>query len=63
MRVTAQKGRARRRAATVLAVLTAVGAAVFALLVVPAPTAQAETLFSDNFEDGNLDGWTRSGGS
>lgn len=53
-----------RRAGQLLAVLLAISAAVFALISVSgAPTARADTLLSDNFEDGNLDGWTRSGGS
>jgi pectate lyase len=61
---TAHKPRsARRRLGAILGVLTAISAITGALLVVPAPPAQAATLFSDNFEDGNLDGWTRSGGS
>jgi pectate lyase len=55
-------GRTTRRASTILTVLVALGAVVFAL-VAPAPSARAETLFNDTFEDGNLDGWTTSGGS
>jgi pectate lyase len=46
----------------VLAVLTALGAIVLALMI-SVPAARAETLLSDTFEDSNLDGWTRSGGS
>ncbi|GAB3439308.1 hypothetical protein GCM10027436_21340 [Actinophytocola sediminis] len=42
--------------------LGALGAVVLAL-VAPAPSAQAETLFTDTFEDGDLAGWTTSGGS
>jgi pectate lyase len=49
-------------AGAMVAVLAAIGAVVFALLVVPT-TARAATLFSDTFEDGNADGWSKSGGS
>ncbi|HEV2782174.1 MAG TPA: hypothetical protein VGX25_22510 [Actinophytocola sp.] len=51
-----------KRAAGVSAVLTAVGAAVLALVLVPG-AARAATVFGDDFEDGNADGWSRSGGS
>jgi pectate lyase len=42
-----------------------VGAALaaVALAIGMGANAYAETLFSDNFEDGNSDGWSRSGGS
>ncbi|MEH1101371.1 pectate lyase family protein [Micromonospora sp. CPCC 205561] len=45
--------------------LTAIGAALFAvtLAVGMAATAHADTLFSDDFSDGNSSGWTASGGS
>jgi len=42
--------------------LTLVGA-VLALVLNLGAEAQNQTLFSDNFEDGNADGWTKSGGS
>jgi pectate lyase len=38
------------------------GAAVAGLLAITVPAAFAATLFSDNFEDGNADGWSKSGG-
>ncbi|HEU5470444.1 MAG TPA: family 16 glycoside hydrolase [Actinophytocola sp.] len=61
---TASAGKFGRRFWSVAAPLVAVSAMVFALVSVSnAPTARADTLLSDNFEDGNLDGWTRSGGS
>ncbi|MFL6142019.1 MAG: hypothetical protein ACJ72N_09175 [Labedaea sp.] len=63
MSETTNNGRTIGRRGTVTAILAAIGAVVFALFVVAAPAARAETLFSDNFEDGNLDGWARSGGS
>jgi pectate lyase len=40
-----------------------VGAALALLIGVVVTTAHAATLFSDDFEDGNTTGWTRSGGS
>ena len=49
-----------RRWGIVSAVTTAVAAVAFAVAV--APTAQAATLFSDDFEDGNYSGWSKSGG-
>ena len=63
MREQARTGRFTGRAGAAAAALAAIGAVVFALFAVVAPTAHAATLLSDNFEDGNLDGWTRSGGS
>jgi pectate lyase len=42
-------------------VISAVAVVVGAALVVP--TASAATLLSDNFEDGNADGWSKSGGT
>jgi pectate lyase len=54
--------RPARSAVTVLTILTAIAAVVLAFAVFT-PSARAATLLSDNFEDGNLDGWTRSGGS
>jgi pectate lyase len=52
------------RILTVTAILTAISAVTFALITLTnTPAASAATLFTDNFEDGNLDGWTRSGGS
>src|SRR6266542_2983534 len=42
--------------------LTLVGA-VLALVLNLGAEAQNQTLFSDNFEDGNANGWTKSGGS
>lgn len=62
MPTPAHADRRVRGAATVFAVLTALGAVVLALMI-SVPAARAETLLSDTFEDGNLDGWTRSGGS
>jgi len=43
-----------------LAAVSAAAVAVAAVLV--APSASAATLLSDNFEDGNADGWSKSGG-
>ena len=43
--------------------VTGVAAAIAATLVLTALSAQAATLFSDNFSDGNADGWSKSGGS
>ncbi|HET9141844.1 MAG TPA: hypothetical protein VFO68_20915, partial [Actinophytocola sp.] len=52
------------RIPSIVAALVAVATVVAGLLLVThAPAARADTLLSDNFEDGNLDGWTRSGGS
>ena len=49
------------------AVTAAAGSLVLAVAVLAlppaAPAALAATLFGDNFEDGNADGWTKSGGS
>jgi pectate lyase len=59
---TAYRGRTTRRSSTIFAVIVALGAVVLALLA-PAPSARAETLFSDDFADGALDGWTTSGGT
>jgi pectate lyase len=44
-----------------LIVISAVAVVVGAALVVP--NASAATLLSDNFEDGNADGWSKSGGT
>src|SRR5262245_32796850 len=41
----------------------AVAAAVLVAGLVLSGTAQAATLFADDFSDGNADGWTKSGGS
>ena len=41
--------------------LTLAGA-VLALVLNHGAEAQNRTLFSDNFEDGNANGWTKSGG-
>nr|WP_230205051.1 family 16 glycoside hydrolase [Parafrankia elaeagni] len=38
-------------------------ASLAALLLVIAPSASAAALFSDDFADGNADGWSKSGGS
>src|SRR4051812_29993120 len=48
--------------------LAAVAAAASGLTLVVAavlssPAASAATLFADNFDDGNADGWSKSGGS
>jgi hypothetical protein len=53
--------RSRRvlRIAAPLATLAALGA----VALVAATTASAASLFSDNFEDGNADGWSKSGGT
>ena len=37
--------------------------AMLALFLSLGTSAQNQTLFADNFEDGNADGWTKSGGS
>ncbi|HEU5475546.1 MAG TPA: family 16 glycoside hydrolase [Actinophytocola sp.] len=64
MPATALAGTFSKRFWSVAAALVAISAVVFALVSVSnAPTARADTLLSDTFEDGNLDGWTRSGGS
>ena len=42
---------------------TAMGLAVLALLLAVAPSAQAQALFSDDFGDGNANGWTSTSGS
>src|SRR6476619_4278664 len=52
----------RRRALTVAAAGAAV-ALVTGLLVAVASNADAATLFSDNFEDGNANGWSKTNGS
>jgi pectate lyase len=49
----------RVRVALLVAAATALAAGVIAF----APSAQAATLFSDTFEDGNANGWTVSGGT
>src|SRR5262245_20906300 len=36
---------------------------IMALILNLGAEAQNQTLFSDNFEDGNANGWTKSGGS
>jgi pectate lyase len=41
----------------------ATGALITSLVIAFATNAFAATLFSDNFDDNNSDGWTRSGGS
>jgi pectate lyase len=41
----------------------AAGALIVTIGVLAQPVASAATLFSDDFEDGNADGWTKSGGS
>jgi pectate lyase len=45
-----------------LAAIAAVGMVVAAVVAL-APSASAATLLSDNFEDGNADGWSKSGGT
>ena len=37
--------------------------AMLALFMSLGTSAQNQILFADNFEDGNADGWTKSGGS
>jgi pectate lyase len=49
------------RARAILAV--AISTAVAMLLFTIGSVAMANTLFSDDFEDGNSDGWTKSGGT
>src|SRR5689334_20298293 len=51
----------RHRRAAVLAATAA--AAVVGLFIAVVPPAAAATLFSDDFGDGNADGWSKSGGS
>ncbi|MEV4490703.1 right-handed parallel beta-helix repeat-containing protein [Micromonospora coxensis] len=61
MHTTTDTRRRQRRG-----VLVAIGAALAALALAigtGAATAYADTLFSDDFEDGNSTGWTPSGGS
>jgi pectate lyase len=45
-----------------LAVLSVAVVATLAVFMAVVPSASAATLFSDNFEDGNADGWSKSGG-
>ncbi|GAA1819731.1 hypothetical protein GCM10009682_45290 [Luedemannella flava] len=56
-----KSARSRRlvRVAAPLAALAALGA----VALVTATSANAATLFSDTFEDGNADGWSKSGGT
>ncbi|MEV0329026.1 right-handed parallel beta-helix repeat-containing protein [Micromonospora echinospora] len=53
--------RRRRRRGLLLAIGSALGAVTLALGM--GATAYADTLFSDDFADGNSSGWTPSGGS
>ena len=53
--------RTNRKRLAVLA--AAMGGLVLAVGLAVQPVASAATLFADDFEDGNADGWTRSGGS
>ena len=46
-----------------LSVTLALVGAVLALILIFGASAQNQPLFSDNFEDGNANGWTKSGGS
>nr|MDT0663264.1 family 16 glycoside hydrolase [Micromonospora sp. DSM 115978] len=55
------RGRPRWRAAAAAAAAGALAATV--AMTVGMPAAFADTLFSDNFEDGNSTGWSKSGGS
>jgi pectate lyase len=57
---TVPRHRAARRWGLASAVGTA--AAAVALVLSMSTVAQAATLFSDNFEDGNTTGWSKSGG-
>ncbi|GAA0935957.1 pectate lyase family protein [Virgisporangium aurantiacum] len=52
----------RRRRLVAIGAATLAGAVIASLTLFNNP-AQAETLFSDNFEDGNNSGWSSSGGS
>ncbi|GIH17848.1 right-handed parallel beta-helix repeat-containing protein [Rugosimonospora africana] len=52
-----------RRRHTIAAVSTGAAAALIAALMTLATTAQAATAFSANFEDGSLNGWSKSGGT
>jgi pectate lyase len=58
---TVPRHRAARR--WTLASVAGTAAAAFALVLSMSTVAQAATLFSDNFEDGNTSGWSQSGGS
>jgi pectate lyase len=53
------------RMAAIAAAASGVVLAAAAVLALPmaAPVAMAATLFVDDFQDGNADGWSRSGGS
>jgi pectate lyase len=53
--------RVRRDSLTAAAFITAVTLA--ALTWSLAASAQTQTLFSDNFEDGDAKGWSKSGGT
>ncbi|MGC5010069.1 family 16 glycoside hydrolase [Streptosporangium sp. DT93] len=53
-----------RTGSLLVAIMMTVMAAVLGALALPAlPSAFAATLFTDNFEDGDSAGWTKSGGS
>ena len=41
----------------------AVAAAAALLCAALGTSARSQTLFSDDFQDGNADGWTKSGGT
>jgi pectate lyase len=53
----------RIRKRTRIALAAVVSAAVTVLVVTVGATANAATLFSDDFNDGNANGWSTSGGS
>jgi pectate lyase len=57
---TARAGQVTGRVGAMVVALATTAAVVIAL---GAATAHAATLFGDDFEDGNADGWSRSGGS
>ncbi|GAA4452388.1 hypothetical protein GCM10023170_041110 [Phytohabitans houttuyneae] len=60
----AQNGPTRRRGTgTRIALVAGVTAAVTALVFTIGSAASAATLFSDDFADGNANGWSTSGGS
>src|SRR5262245_12014024 len=46
-----------------LSITLTLAGAVLAFMLNLGAEAQNQTLFSDNFEDGTADGWTKSGGS
>jgi pectate lyase len=55
--------RPRRRVRRFVALGAGISAVLVVMSIAMMPSANAATLFSDDFEDGNSSGWTTSGGS